>query len=316
MEVIVGIDNIEPPLKNTTVTIGNFDGVHLGHQALFRKVTGWAERLGGKSVVMTFDPHPLEILAPDKKPSTLTPHKDKLKLIASHGIDVTLIVPFSREFAAISAQDFVKKILVDRLDVKAVVVGHDYRFGRGRKGDIEFLRQMGEEYGFEVEAVSGISQEGTVVSSTLIRRLIRDGDLRRAGDLLGRPYEVEGTVVRGRDRGGRLLGFPTANIRMTDQARPKTGVYAVWAEVDGRRLPGAANLGWNPTFGDTEQSLEVHVLDFDGDLYGKPIRVLFVERLRGEKRFDGVDQLIAQIHADCARAREVLGVADRKASAC
>ncbi len=306
MKIISGLENIHKQIKRPALTIGNFDGVHLGHKALFNRVKEWAKVLDGESVVMTFDPHPLQVLSPRNGPAFITLHQQKLDLIASCGIDTTIVVPFSREFAQISATDFVKDILVDRIGVKAIVVGYDYRFGRDREGNIDFLKKMGDSNGFQLEVVSGIEMEGTVVSSTVIRRFICDGQLKEACRLLGRPYEVSGAVVRGRERGGRMLGFPTANVVMASQASPKPGVYAMEVELDGKTYFGAANLGYNPTFGDTDLSLEVHILDFDADIYGKQITVRFIDRLRDEKRFSSLAELSAQIQRDVEKAREIL----------
>jgi riboflavin kinase/FMN adenylyltransferase len=306
MRVFVGVEEIARSIRNPVLTIGNFDGVHRGHQALFERVKDWAKKLNGESVVMTFFPQPLKVLAPETGPPLITLHEKKVELIASCGIDVTIVIPFDREFSRISAPSFVKDILVEKIGVKALVVGYDYRFGHGREGDIDFLRQMGDECGFFVDIVSGMRVDETLVSSTLIRQLIKDGELREACRLLGRPYEVSGTVVTGRGRGGKLLGFPTANVRLSGQACPRPGVYAVEAEVNGSRYGGAANLGYNPTFGDDELSLEVHIFDFDKDIYDKPISVKFIDRLRDEQRFSGLDELVRQIRMDVARAREIL----------
>jgi riboflavin kinase/FMN adenylyltransferase len=306
MQVITGIENIRRPLIHPALTIGNFDGVHLGHQALFSKVRDWAERLKGQSVVMTFHPHPLAFFRPGNGPAFITTHERKLELIAQAGIEVTIVVPFEETFARTSATQFVQDLLVDRIGIKAIVVGHDYRFGKGREGDIDFLRRMGERHAFDVDAVSGIDVEGTLVSSTLIRQCIQGGDLREAARLLGRPYEIKGAVVPGRNRGARLLGFPTANIDMAGHAAPRRGVYAVRVEIEGRLHGGAANLGYNPTFGDTALSLEVHILDFNEDIYGKTITVRFIDRLRDEQKFSGLEELVRQISLDVERAREIL----------
>jgi riboflavin kinase/FMN adenylyltransferase len=308
MEIIVGIDNIQRSLKNPVLTIGNFDGVHRGHQALFRKVTEWARKLDGESAVMTFHPHPLDVLFPGKGPLFITSHEKKLELIAKCGIDVTIVVPFSTEFAKISARDFVKDLLVQTIGAKAIVVGYDYRFGYGREGNIDFLTKLGKEYGYEVETVAGIELGGTVVSSTAIRECIKGGELKEASRLLGRPYEITGTVVKGRERGGRLLGFPTANINIAAsvQACPKRGVYAVQVTLGEKTYGGAANLGYNPTFGDVDLSLEVNIFDLDEDLYGKSITVCFVDRLRDEKRFSGPEELALQIRKDIQKAKEIL----------
>jgi riboflavin kinase / FMN adenylyltransferase len=306
MEVIEGIADIQRQLKNPVITMGNFDGVHRGHQALFRKATEWAGKISGVSVVLTFHPHPLQVLMPDQGLVFITSHERKLELIASCGIDVAIVVPFNRHFAQISARDFVKTLLVDRIGPKAVIVGEDYRFGYGREGDTAFLHKMGSEYGFKVETVSGIEMDGTVVSSTLIRHLIQEGDLREANRLLGRFYEISGVVVPGHQRGGRVLGFPTANISLSGQAPPKPGVYVVEVEVDEGTYGGAANVGYNPTFGGTELSVEVFLFDFDRNIYEKTIRVYFIDRLRDEKRFSGPDELAAQIRHDVEVAKDIL----------
>jgi riboflavin kinase / FMN adenylyltransferase len=306
MEIFEGIENIQRSFKNPVLTIGNFDGVHRGHQALFKKSMEWAEKLAGETVVLTFHPHPLQVLAPGEGPLFITSHERKLELIALCGVDVAVVVPFDREFARMSAGDFVKTLLVGRIGPKAIIVGEDYRFGCNREGDTEFLQRMGDKYGFAVETVSGVQMDGTVVSSTLIRQFIQEGDLREASRLLGRPYEIVGMVVPGHQRGGRLLGFPTANIRLSGQAPPKPGVYVVRVGIGEGTYGGAANVGFNPTFGGTELSVEVFLFDFDENIYEKLIRVHFIERLRDEKRFSGPDELALQIRKDVERAKKIL----------
>ena len=307
MEVFNGIEGIKHPFKNPVLTIGNFDGVHRGHRALFEKVKHWADELEGESLVVTFDPHPLKVLRPGNGPDLITIHERKLELIGDCGIDAVLVIPFTKEFALISAEEFVTGILVGRIGVKGIVVGYDYRFGNGREGDIDYLKGIGAEKGFRVEVVSGINIDDTVVSSTIIRKLIREGEIVEANHLLGRPYEVSGIVVPGRQRGGKLIGFPTANVGMAGQAPPKQGVYAVEAVVENRPCKGAANLGFNPTFGDTDLSLEVHIFDFSDNIYGKPITVRFIERLRDEIKFAGVEELTTQIRKDVEEAKKILG---------
>jgi riboflavin kinase / FMN adenylyltransferase len=306
MEVFEGIESIPRSLKNPVLTIGNFDGVHRGHQVLFRKAREWADEFGGESVILTFHPHPLQVLAPNQGLVFITPHKRKLELIALCGVDVAIVVPFSTEFAQMPAADFVRTLLVDTIGPRAIIVGEDYRFGHGREGDVHYLQRMGSQYGFKVETVSGVQLDGTVVSSTLIRQLIQDGDLREANKLLGRPYEISGVVVPGHQRGGRLLGFPTANISLSGQAPPKPGVYVVRVGVGEGTYGGAANVGYNPTFGGTELAVEVFLFDFDENIYDRLIRVDFLERLRDEKRFSGADELAAQIHKDVEKAKEIL----------
>ena len=224
MQVFHGIQTVERKLKNPAITIGNFDGVHKGHQALFQRVKQLAEELNGESVVVTFDPHPLEVLFPKKAPSFITSHRHKLDLIASCGIDATIIIPFDHKFSQMSAREFVEVVLVEKIGVRAIVVGHDYRFGHSREGNIAFLKQLGDQYGFKVEIVTGLRVNDTVVSSTAIRQMIVSGNIKEANRLLGRFFEVSGTVIPGRKR-GVSLGFPTANIRMPAIASPRTGVY-------------------------------------------------------------------------------------------
>ncbi|MGA2026309.1 MAG: bifunctional riboflavin kinase/FAD synthetase [Syntrophobacteraceae bacterium] len=308
MQVFHGIETVQRKFKNPAITIGNFDGVHKGHQALFQRVKQLAEELNGESVVVTFDPHPLEVLFPKKAPSFITSHRYKLDLIASCGIDATIVIPFDHKFSQMSAREFVEAVLVEKIGARAIVVGHDYRFGHSREGDIAFLKQLGEQYGFEVQTVSGLRVNDTVVSSTAIRQMITSGNIREANRLLGRSFEVSGTVIPGRKR-GVSLGFPTANIRMPAITPPRTGVYVVQAEVDGKTYGGAANLGYNPTFGDTDLSLEAHLFDFDRDIYGKPITIRFIDRLRDELRFSSPDELAAQIKKDVNTAKKIL--ADR-----
>lgn len=305
MEVFRGIEAIGRSLKNPAITIGNFDGVHRGHQALFQKVKQWAEKLNGESVVMTFNPHPLEVLFPQKTLNFITSHEHKLELIESCGIDATLVIPFSHEFSHMSARQFVADLLVGKLGMKAIIVGHDYRFGHSREGDIGFLTELGKELDFQVDTVAGIKVIDSVVSSTLIRQKILQGNFREVNEFLGRPFEVTGTVREGKKRGAGL-GFPTANMRMPGLTSPRTGVYVVEAEVEGETYGGAANLGYNPTFGDTELCLEVHLFNFNRNIYGKPIAVRFLDRLRDEKRFSGIQELVEQIAKDVAKAKEIL----------
>ncbi len=305
MQVFHGIQSARGRLKDPAITIGNFDGIHKGHQALFQKVREWAHKLGGHSAVATFDPHPIEVLSPQRAPAFITSHRLKMDLIARCGIDATIVIPFNHLFSRMSAREFVQIVLVENIGAKAIIVGYDYRFGQGREGDIDFLRRLGGEYGFEVDTVSGIKVDETVVSSTAIRQMIAGGKIKDANRLLGRFFEVSGEVIAGRRR-GISLGFPTANIRMPSTATPPTGVYVIEAEVEGKRYGGAANLGYNPTFGNTEVSLEAHLFDFHEDIYGKTIVIRFIDRLREERRFSGPEELAVQIQKDVERAKKIL----------
>ncbi len=309
MIIIRDLNIIDPPFRSAVVTIGNFDGVHIGHQALLHEVVETADRLNGKAVAITFEPHPMRVLNPDGHPALITLFEQKSELIRAAGIDVLLAIPFTRQFAGIPARDFVADVLVKRIGMTAIVIGKDYAFGKNREGNIDRLKEWGAELGYCVHVVDwiqGPQNGGLRISSTKIRELIVDGDMDRANKLLGRHYQVRGEVAHGRNRGGRLLGFPTANITLQDELCPKTGVYAVTVEVDRALHQGVANIGYSPTFDDHVFTIEVHLLDFDRNIYGKKIRVNFIERLRDEIRFSGLDQLSEQIKLDVLKAREIL----------
>lgn len=302
------LNQIPQPFRRPVITIGNFDGVHLGHQTLFQKVKERARAVAGQSVVITFDPHPIKLMRPDKKLPLLTTTAQKIKLLTDLDLDVIIVQPFSPEFGAMPAREFVQHYLVQRLGAQEVVIGHDYRFGRNREGNIELLQTLGAEFGFPVHVVDAIQLKDTVVSSTLIRNLINDGQVLAAQNFLGRSYEVTGEVVRGQGRGARLLGFPTANLAVNNGLLvPGAGIYAVRVELRGRIYPGVANLGTCPTFGNQEMSLEVFLMDFDQDIYGERLAVQFVQRLRDEQRFADVPALVTQIKKDVAAARQIVG---------
>jgi riboflavin kinase/FMN adenylyltransferase len=254
---------------------------------------------------MTFEPHPLKIMRPANGPQLITHTGQKLDLIEKAGIDVIVCVSFDREFAAIPARDFVNNILVKKIGIKEIVVGYDYTFGHNREGDINLLREIGNDFGFVVHLVGPIEIDHTLVSSTSIRRLVQEGRLEEARVLLGRDFEVQGTVVKGQNRGGRLLGFPTANLNPHGELLPKRGVYAVKLLIDDVFYNGVTNVGYNPTFGDTGLTVETHVLDYSGELMGKTIKVHFIKRLRDEKTFKTLEELSGQIAQDIARAKEV-----------
>jgi len=306
MIVVRNVAELGDILRGSCLTIGNFDGVHLGHQRLLSRVTTKAKALGLESIAVTFDPHPMRVLAGPHTPPFITLTGRKLELIAALGLDCALVLEFTREMAALDPEDFVKTYLVDGLNVKEMVIGYDYAFGRDRKGNFELLVKLGEKHGFRVERLGPVIIDGAVVSSTRIRDLIQAGKVWEARALLGRFYTVRGRVVRGRDRGGRLLGFPTANLKLVDELFPKTGVYAVWASCEGKTWPAVANIGYNPTFGNDVLSVEAHILDFNQDLRGRELRVAFVQRLRSEKKFSGIEELSAQIKKDIALGRQIL----------
>ena len=305
MTVIYDLDQLNKPLRNPILTIGNFDGVHKGHLILFDKVKEKARAIGGQSAVMTFEPHPVKVMMPGNGPPLITPTTQKLKLINDAGIDVIFQIPFTKQFATISACDFVRNILVEKIGIKGIVVGYDYTFGHNREGNIELLKKMGTDLGFSVTMVGQVKVEDMFVSSTFIRKLVQDGNLPDAKKLLGRNYQICGTVVKGKDRGARLLGFPTANLKVIDDLTPKTGVYAVTVLIEDKSYYGVTNIGYNPTFGNGVFSVEVHVLDFSGDLLAKTIRVNFIKRLREEKTFKSVEALSKQIGRDIDQARKL-----------
>jgi riboflavin kinase/FMN adenylyltransferase len=308
MKIIQDIETIKEPFKSAVITIGNFDGVHLGHQALFHEVIEMADAMDGTAIAMTFEPHPIRVITQNGHPPLITLVEQKTELIEKAGIDVLICVPFTMDFAAVSARSFVEDILVKRIGMKAIIVGQDYTFGNKREGNVDLLRQYADELGFEMIVADWIqpSKDNDRISSTAIRRLVKDGRMKKAGKMLGRNYQIRGTVAHGRDRGGKLLGIPTANINLHDELCPKVGVYAVIVKYDGKRYPGVANIGYSPTFDDHVFTVEAHILDFKADIYGQKIMVDFVQRLRDEKKFSGIPELIEQIDRDIADAREIL----------
>ena len=307
MIVCQGLEDLRERLPGTVLTIGNFDGVHLGHQALFARTVERARAIGGSAVVMTFEPHPMRVLRPAVNLPLITPLPQKLKLISAAGIQLTLCMRFDEDLARLSADDFVDKLLHARLGVAEVVVGHDFTFGRKGLGDLELLREKGEGYGFAVHEVGPVLVDGRAVSSTRVRQRVRAGDMEGARNLLGRYYTITGRVMPGKGRGGRLLGFPTANLKVVDELIPLGGVYAVQVDINGQGgLPGVTNIGSNPTFDDGGLNVETHILDFDREIYGQEISVHFVKHLRSEKRFNGPEELGTQIKRDVADARLTL----------
>jgi riboflavin kinase/FMN adenylyltransferase len=305
MRIIHNLNELTTPLPNAVVTIGNFDGVHLGHREIFRRVVRRARECSGTAVVFTFLPHPLKLLAPEKAPRLINTDAEKEVLIEASCIDVLICVPFTREMADLPASRFVEEILVKKIGVHHLIVGHDYAFGKGREGDVRFLRRKGESLGFDVEILDPIARNGIVFSSTRIRRHLLEGDVTRMVDLLGRHFTLEGEVVHGAKR-GKKLGFPTANLRTDKELLPKPGVYAVKVRRGEEVLNGVVNIGCNPTFRTEGLSVEVHILDFHQEIYGECLRLYFVERLRDEMLFPDTSELITAIAADIERARHIL----------
>jgi riboflavin kinase/FMN adenylyltransferase len=310
MDVIRGSENIPAGLRGAVVTIGNFDGVHLGHQHIFRRLIAEAHAEQRPAVVISFEPHPKMVLHPERRPFYLiTSLEEKIRYISNLGIDALILIPFTLDYAWTTAEEFIRDVLWEKLRIRKIIIGHDYTFGRGKQGNAAFLTASGNRLGFAVEVLGAFQIDGTTISSTTIRKAILAGDVRHAASLLGRPYNLAGEVVSGHHRGSNL-GFPTANIRPDKELIPPNGVYAVHVILAGNRLHGALSIGVNPTFADQKLSIEVYIFDFNENIYGKILDVLFVERLRDEIRFAGPDELIAQIGRDIARVHEILQTED------
>lgn len=297
-------------MSSTAVTIGAYDGVHLGHRALLADLRARAEALALSTVVVTFDRHPAAVVRPDSAPKQLTDLEQKLELLASCGIDRTVVIAFDKARAEESAEDFVTEVLVKDLRARLVVVGQDFHFGHGRKGNVALLTELGRRHGFDVVGAA-LTGDGQAISSTRIRNLVAAGDVEAAARLLGRNHEVRGCVVRGDGRGGSELGFPTANLQLGDDiALPGDGIYAGYhRRPDGTTHPAAISVGRRPTFyppGTSPVLVEAHLLEFSEDLYGEEARVSFVARLRDERRFATVEELISQMHADVDAAAQAL----------
>jgi riboflavin kinase/FMN adenylyltransferase len=306
MIVFNGIENITEDFRGSFVTIGNFDGVHLSHQFICRKLADEAKNAGTKSLIITFDPHPKMILHPAIRPFYLiTTLEEKLKLLEGCGIDGTLVISFSLDYSKVTAEQFVREFLWKKLSIKKIIIGHDYTFGRGKKGNSDYLISCGREMGFAVEVVDAFKVGEDIISSTLVRNLIIKGDFKTVTNLLGRWYNIAGIVVSGRGRGVGL-GFPTANIDPEKELLPPAGIYATFVDLEGKRYMAALNIGEKPTFADYTFTFEVHLLDFSGDLRGKRLNTEFVEKLREIIKFDSPEMLKKQIAADVENARSIL----------
>lgn len=302
---------------NPVVTIGNFDGVHIGHQKIFKKVVEKARKINGTPIAITFDPHPVRVLAPERGLKILTTFEDKANLISSEGIKVLICIGFSKEFAKTDPDDFVRDILVNKLGVKWVIVGHNYAFGKGKKGTTALLRRRGKKYGFDVSVVRYAKVYDDIVSSSRVRSLLLRGRVCEASRMLGRAYHIGGTVIKGAGRGASLLHTPTANITTPNELVPKEGVYAVKVSIGNRQeaigkrkeceiYDGVANIGKNPTFGDVPMSYEVHIFNFDKNLLGEKIKIHFIDRIRDEKKFSGISELEENIRKDIEKAKQIL----------
>ena len=305
MKIYRDLHNLPKPIPYPVVALGNFDGVHIGHQMIFRRVAEIAKESQGTALAFTFQPHPLKVIAPDKAPPLLTTFRKKVKLLEQSGIDLVLCARFNRRLADQQPRDFAKRYLVDALGVKEVVVGFDYAFGRGREGTIQYLKKMGQEFDFRVHVIEQVKIGEHGVSSSCVRDLLEEGEVEKAAVFLGRPYSLQGPVVHG-FKTGRSIGFPTANIDTSRVQIPATGVYAVQIRYKKLSFDGVANIGYNPTFNRDRLSVEVHIFDFHEQIYGKQVELVFIGRIRGEQSFDSAEQLVEQIGRDIETAKSIL----------
>jgi riboflavin kinase/FMN adenylyltransferase len=306
MEIVVGLEALERPYPDTVLTIGNYDGVHLGHQKILSAVVKKAAETKGTSMVMTFEPHPVKVIAPERNIKLLTTTEEKARLIEAMGINVLLLINFNKEFSGLLPDDFINEVLIKKLRVREIIVGDHYTFGKHKKGTIELLKKQGKLLGFGVQAIKNVMVHGNIVSSSAVRSLLQKGSVSEASKFLARPYSIEGSVIKGKGRGQQLLRIPTANITTPVEIAPREGVYAVRVSVRGTVHNGVANIGKNPTFGNDKISYEVHLFSFSGNLLGENIRIYFIDRIRGERTFPDAASLEKQIREDIAYARQLL----------
>jgi riboflavin kinase / FMN adenylyltransferase len=309
MQILRSIRELSQLPSPLFLAIGVFDGVHLGHQAVISTSAEHAQAVNGTPVVVTFDPHPEKILRPDKAPHLLTATPHKIALIRAVGVRHLLIISFDKHFAATEPEDFVQQLVQHSKPLREICVGHEWSFGRNRRGNLQLLKKLGAQFDFNVVGIPPVTVNGELVSSTTIRRAIEAGDLKKAATMLGREYTILGTVVHGDDL-GKKIGFPTANLSAHNEQFPPNGVYFAEARLDGVVYPGVVNLGYRPTMssGRSDRILEIYLLDFDRDIYGKDLELRFVRYLRPEKKFENVDALVRQIEYDVQRARKLAGV--------
>ncbi len=306
MEIIRDI-NALVPYPFPVLAMGNFDGVHIGHQAIVRAAIERARATGGSALAVTFDPLPAKVLNPIGAPQLIMTPEDKHELLRSLGLDGVIVLTFSRELSMLSPEQFAHEYLLRRIGARIVVVGHNVSFGHARAGNADVMRRLGRELGFETMVVGPIECEGSAVSSTRVREMIRAGDMERATTMLGRPHFVRGPVVHGRER-GRKIGFPTANIQSRTECLPPDGVYATRVVMEEGSYPSITNIGMRPTFGEPERTIEAHIFDFDRDVYDRDVKLEIVKLIRGERKFESAQALSAQITADLQRAKEILAV--------
>lgn len=298
---------ISEKFVNPVLTIGNYDGIHIGHREIIKRVKDRANAIKGTSMLMTFEPHPMSVLKPNKFIGAITPVYMKKRLIEESGIDVMIIVPFNEEFRNISADTFVKEILVQKIGIKELIVGYDFKFGKDGFGNTMLLQYLSENYGFSFHVVEAITIKGEKIGSNMIRRMIQRGEMERVKNFLGRPFMIDGEVKKGVGR-GKNMGFPTINISTTFSLLPKKGVYVTETEVEKVRLPSVTNIGYKPTFNENRLSIETYILDFSEELYSRHVNIIFHERIRDEMRFKSVDALRERIAMDVEIAGKYFGI--------
>lgn len=307
MKIIRGFPEKEERFKTPVIALGNFDGVHLGHQEILRRVVEKAKKKGGTGIVVTFEPHPLKILSPEKCPPLIISFREKTELLEQEGIDILICLHFDREFSNLNPSEFINRIMVEGIGAKEIFVGYDFAFGKRREGDTNTLKKLGEKFGFDVNIVEPISVGNKIVSSTLIRNLIREGNVREASIYLGRHYSIRGRIIGG-DKRGRKLGFPTANIHPHHELIPKEGVYIGEVHLhDNKNYKSLINVGTRPTFGEHDLNIEAFILDFDKEIYGEFLKISFMERIRDEICFETSELLIEQMNEDLKKARNFFG---------
>lgn len=309
MAIHYSTDNL-PELQHSVITIGTFDGVHMGHRAILKEVADHARKTGGESVLLTFEPHPRKLIFPDKPLHILTPLNKKVTLISAEGIEHIVVVPFTKEFAALSAREYVSEFLVKKFKPRCIVIGYDHHFGHDRKGNIELLKELSSEYDYEVVEISAQLIDHAAVSSTKIRHALEEGHVSHANEMLGRHYTLTGTVLQG-EQLGRTIGYPTANIQPSDpdQLIPENGVYAVRVTYKNKSYGAMLNIGYRPTVSNEHKlNIEAHIFDFSGEIYGDELEIEFIQRTRDEQKFNSVDELKQQLAKDKITALEILSV--------
>lgn len=308
MRILEGLTELITPPTGTIMTIGNFDGVHVGHRKIFSMVVEEAERIGGTPVLLTFKPHPTKILRPELAPPLLSTREQRYRMFREAGIEITCVLDFTHEFSLTTAQSFVEEIVVPRFAPKKILIGTPFRFGHDREGDVALLQEMGVRLGFEAEGVGVVDDAGRTISSTRIRRALLDGAIDEGNRMLGSPFELVGTVVSGEAR-GRKLTFPTANLQVENELIPADGVYVTRLNIKDVLIGSVTNIGTRPTFDEKVRVVESHALDFGQDLYDRRVALQFIERIRREMKFPSPEALVEQIKKDVARARKVLAAA-------